>query len=655
MDEERGNTKLETQLIGRTIGGFRIEELIGRGGMGLVFRARDAQLDRDVALKILNPAMAADPEFVDRFVREARMVARLDHPNIVQVHTAGRTDDFLFIAMQLAPGRTVEQVLADRGLLPEAEALDVVRQVAEALVPAHRDGVIHRDIKPTNIMVDPQGRVKLMDFGLARSCLRQGKLTVSGIYLGTPEYSSPEQCETNDLDARTDVYSLGVVLYEMLSGSIPHAAETPLALFRKIADEDPTPIRELNPKVSAAAAEIVHTMIARRREDRYQSASELLDALRGVRRRRPQAAGTSRRAIVMSALVGLVALGALIMTLALPNKTPPPATPAPVVTPAPAPAPVLAKLKLSIFDFVNKTGRPEDAWMEYGLSDLLAKTIAPTPWLETALRLDLEAKLRELGLGGAPGEANREALLEALKPDLFVNGDYYVAGNEVRVTVVAYRRGSASRLFLETYAKPKDQFFALITEAAAALAGRFKEEAAREDVVSEKARTKIGDAELGLLSCAQTAQTFMPVLEEAAENRPAADKRKDANRELFDRRGKALNNWDLSRLYFGAQKAVQSAEGHAGGVQVLDEVCKNAAGEDMVLALEVLSEKSAGKGEMESLFTFACPKCERAVDQKKGKCDDCRELGRWGLRRNVVMMLRKLETPVEQKKEGEDY
>ena len=259
-----------TGLVGRRVGVYDIVEEVGRGGMGVVYRAHDRSLDRDVALKVLLPSVASDPEFEKRFVREARAAARLDHPNIVHVHTAGRFENVLFIAMQFVKGKTLTQFQSGRqGRIDWKEAFGIARQAADALGAAHKAGLVHRDIKPTNIMVDDGGRVKIMDFGLMRSSLNPERITQSGVFFGTPEYASPEQCETSEVDGRADIYSLGAVLYEMLTGRVPHVAETPMALFKKITEEDAQEVTALNPQVPKHAVEVVRKMLARRRDERY--------------------------------------------------------------------------------------------------------------------------------------------------------------------------------------------------------------------------------------------------------------------------------------------------------------------------------------------------------------------------------------------------
>ena len=215
------------RLIGRKVGEYQVVRELGRGGMGVVYLAHDAALQRDVAIKVLQPDLASDPEFEARFIREARTSAKIEHPNVVPVYTAGRDGDLLYMAMAFVKGRTLDALLKARGKLPVTEAVDIIRQAARGLGAAHAASLVHRDIKPHNIMIDDAGRVKIMDFGLMRSWSDRDAITATGVFSGTPQYASPEQCESGTLDGRSDLYSLGAVFYELLTGKRPTRATRP--------------------------------------------------------------------------------------------------------------------------------------------------------------------------------------------------------------------------------------------------------------------------------------------------------------------------------------------------------------------------------------------------------------------------------------------
>ena len=226
-------------MLPARIGDYELRRELGRGGMGVVYEAHEVTLDRTVALKILPRKFSSDPAYVARFLNEARAAARLDHPNIVMVHVVGEAAGRRFIAMELVRGAPLSSQIRAEQPLPALKALSLVRQVAAALSAAHAHGVIHRDIKPQNIMVDTEGRVKVLDFGLAKLHGSTAALTATGASLGTPRYMAPEQIQGRPADARTDIYSLGIVLFELLAGRPAFDADSPMAVMYQIAHEGP--------------------------------------------------------------------------------------------------------------------------------------------------------------------------------------------------------------------------------------------------------------------------------------------------------------------------------------------------------------------------------------------------------------------------------
>jgi hypothetical protein len=264
---------------GTVIGTFLLEEAIGAGGMGAVFRAHDAQLDRHVALKLLPLDQTDDPEIVQRFYQEGRSAARLDHENIARVYSIGQDGPNHFIAFEYIEGVTVRRRVDEHGPLPVGEAVDITLQIAQALVHAAGRGVVHRDIKPSNIILTPQGRAKLVDMGLARRFERDADhgLTQSGMTLGTFDYISPEQArDPRDVDVRSDLYSLGCTLFQMLAGRPPFPGGTVLQKLLQHQEEPPPEIRGLNPAVPAELARIITKLMAKDRDRRYQSPEQLV-------------------------------------------------------------------------------------------------------------------------------------------------------------------------------------------------------------------------------------------------------------------------------------------------------------------------------------------------------------------------------------------
>ncbi|MGO8898615.1 MAG: protein kinase domain-containing protein [Isosphaeraceae bacterium] len=272
-------------LPGVLIGTFLLEEAIGAGGMGAVFRAHDAQLDRHVALKLLPLDQTGDPEVVQRFYQEGRSAARLDHENIARVFSIGQDGPNHYIVFEYIEGITVRRRVDENGPLPVSEAVDITLQIAQSLVHAASRGVVHRDIKPSNIILTPQGRAKLVDMGLARRFERDADhgLTQSGMTLGTFDYISPEQArDPRDVDVRSDLYSLGCTLFQMLTGRPPFPGGTVLQKLLQHQEEPPPEIRGLNPAVPAELARIITKLMAKDRDRRYQSPEQLVRDLLAI-------------------------------------------------------------------------------------------------------------------------------------------------------------------------------------------------------------------------------------------------------------------------------------------------------------------------------------------------------------------------------------
>jgi len=261
---------------------YEVLDELGRGGMAIVFKAKETELDREVAIKVLPFSLAFDKEFVERFQREARTSAKLEHPNIIPIYRVGKSGRVIYFVMKFLRGKPLSSVLAARGAgLPPAEIRRVLADVCRALAYAHKSGIVHRDIKPDNIMFDEHGHAVVTDFGIAKAA-SGGKLTGTGMSIGTPHYMSPEQAKAQALDGRSDIYSLGVVAYQCLTGGVPFDGEDSFSIgYKHIMEEIPTPPLE-NPE-KRQLFEIVKKMMAKLPEQRFQNADELIGVLESGR------------------------------------------------------------------------------------------------------------------------------------------------------------------------------------------------------------------------------------------------------------------------------------------------------------------------------------------------------------------------------------
>src|SRR3954454_3182097 len=276
---------------------YRIEREVARGGMAELHLPRDESLNRQVALKALFPEFAREPSFVERFRREAQAAANLNHPNIVGIYDWGQEDGTYFIVMEYVEGRSLRDLIRSEGLIDPGRAADITAEIASALAFAHRSGVVHRDVEAGDVLITPQGNVKVTDFGIARAGASDG-LTQTGSVMGTATYFSPEQAQGLPVDGRSDVYALGVVLYEMVTGVAPFTAASPVSVAYKHVREEVVLPSERNPDVPPDLEHIIVTALAKAPENRYQTADDMRADILRFRRGRP---------VIGSPVVALVA------------------------------------------------------------------------------------------------------------------------------------------------------------------------------------------------------------------------------------------------------------------------------------------------------------------------------------------------------------
>jgi len=385
-------------MIGQSISHYKILEKLGGGGMGVVYKAIDLNLDRPVALKFLPPRLGNDPEAKERFIREAKAASALDHPNICTVYEIGETDDGqLFIALAYYRGETLERKL-ERGPLPVAEAVSYARQIASGLAASHGRDIVHRDVKPDNVLITDDGMVKIFDFGLAKM-LGQRSASLDGLTQGTPAYMAPEQIREGAADPRIDLWALGVLLYEALSGRNPFHRRTIPDTVQAIFGEKPKSLRTLRRSVPPALQGIVGQLLEKDPADRYPSCRELLADLDRLQLATPRVGSTRGRLLGWTALI---AVGAAIVGGALllpPRSTPPP--PSREAPPAQPPA-------LAVLLFDNLSGDPELDWLRTALADMLVTDLSQSSGLHVLSTRQIHEILSELETadeeGGTPHE-----------------------------------------------------------------------------------------------------------------------------------------------------------------------------------------------------------------------------------------------------------
>jgi tetratricopeptide (TPR) repeat protein/predicted Ser/Thr protein kinase len=342
--------------LGSTFAGrYQIIEELGKGGMGAVYKAFDTQINEEVAIKLIRPEIAANEKTLERFSNELKLARKISHKNVCRMYHLEKGEKAPYISMEYLEGEDLKSIIRKKGKLKEKEAIDITQQVCEGLAEAHRLGVVHRDLKPQNIMIDKDGQVKIMDFGIARSLEAPG-VTKTGMIIGTPDYISPEQAEGEEVDQRADIYSLGVILYEMVTGGLPFRGETALSVAFKHKSQLPTDPRKLSAGVSDDLARLILICMEKDRDRRYQTAAELLNDLRNIEegfplgtkikpRRATFASALIRWRLLIPALAVMIAIIAVLIWKLLPHGE--------------IPAAPLIENSIAVISFENLTGDPQ--------------------------------------------------------------------------------------------------------------------------------------------------------------------------------------------------------------------------------------------------------------------------------------------------------
>ena len=414
---------------GSSLGPYRIVCQLGSGGMGIVYRAHDPSLDRDIAIKVLPEQLAAEPDALRRFQREAKAVAALNHPNVVTIHAVEESGGIHFISMELVDGRPLGELIA-KGPLPIERFLDVMTPLADALIAAHARGITHRDLKPANVMVTDDGRVKVLDFGLAKFVgtggdLEETRLTQGGLIVGTFPYMSPEQVEGKPVDHRSDIFSLGVVMYEAVTGRRPFLGDSGPALMSAILRDAPPSASDLRADLPASVARLIERCLEKPPGERCQDAAELGRELRAARKEHES------------------------------GVTVPAATPE-----------SNAEQSIAVLPFTNMSTDPENEFFADGISEDIINTLGQIEGLRVAARGSAfffkgkHVDLRDVG--------------QKLRVSTVLEGSVRKAGTRLRITAELVNAADGFQLWSERYDRELEDIFEIQDEIARTIADRLK-------------------------------------------------------------------------------------------------------------------------------------------------------------------------------------
>jgi non-specific serine/threonine protein kinase len=444
---------------GQTIARYRLVEPLGEGGMGVVWRAEDTELRRPVALKFLSASTLTSEEMRARFMREARTAASLNHPGICTIYEVGEHDQAPFIAMELIEGTTLDRKLRDSDRLPLSEVQRIATQVAESMVAAHARGIVHRDLKPGNVMFTDEGRVKILDFGLAKPQEATGEgdsdasetisaqMTREGRILGTVSYMSPEQAQNLPVDSRSDVFSFGVLLYQLASGNLPFRGETTASTLAKILETEPEPLSQTRDGLPPELERIVRRCLSKRPEDRYNDTRDLVAALRDLQTSgEAQALAPARPARrwpwILAATV-LMAIVALVLAQTLFDKEE-----------ATAPAPAGGEMpSIAVLPFHNLSADPDNEYFSAGMTEEIISKLSRIDGLEVASRSSV-ARYKD-------GDRDAQKIGADLGVRYLLEGSVRRAGDRVRISAQLVDGSTGRNLWSEDFDGSLDDVFAM--------------------------------------------------------------------------------------------------------------------------------------------------------------------------------------------------
>jgi len=468
---------------------YQIIEELGKGGMGKVYKAHDTEIKEKVALKLIKPEIAADKKTIERFQNELKFARKIGHRNVCRMYDLNKEEGSYYITMEYVGGENLKSMIRMTKQLSVGTAIDIAKQVCEGLSEAHRLGVVHRDLKSSNIMIDKEGNVRIMDFGIARSLKEKG-ITGAGVMIGTPEYMSPEQVEGKEVDQRSDIYSLGVILYEMVTGQVPFRGDTPFTIGMKHKGEIPRDPKELNTQIPEDLSRVILRCLEKNTENRYQSAGELHSELESIDKGIPTAERviperkplTSREITVQFSLKKLFIPAVVIVALAIiavviwqifPQKEPAPLQP--------------QKLSIAVLPFEDLSPNKDQEYFCDGMADELINRLTNIESLRVPARtsaFSFKGKgldIREIG--------------EKLEVENVLEGSIRKAGNKLRITIQLVNAADGYPLWSEKYERDEEDIFALQDEISLAIVDKLKIKLLRENKVKVvKRHTKVPEA-----------------------------------------------------------------------------------------------------------------------------------------------------------------
>ncbi|NIM91614.1 MAG: protein kinase [Candidatus Aminicenantes bacterium] len=456
-------------------GRYEIIEELGKGGMGKVYRVEDKKIKEEVALKLIKPDIASDKKTIERFSNELKMSRKIAHRNVCKMYDLGEEKGTHYITMEYVPGEDLKSFIRRAGTLSAGKTIFIAKQVCEGLSEAHRLGVVHRDLKPQNIMIDKEGNARIMDFGIARSIAGKG-ITGAGVMIGTPEYMSPEQAEVKEVDQRSDIYSLGVILYEMVTGRVPFEGETPLGIAMKHKSEVPKDPKELNTQMPEDLSRVILRCMEKDKEKRYQNAGEVRSELENIEKGIPTTERvtperkpiTSKEITVKFTLKKIFIPALVVITFVI----------AVVIIWSPwaqkESAPITVdKPSIAVLPFEDLSPQQDQAYFCDGIAAELINRLTKIETLKVPARASsFSFKEKELDIKEIGNKLKVESLLV---------GSLQKAGNRLRITVELVKVSDGYPLWSEKYERNMEDIFALQDEISLAIVDNLKIELLGEE------------------------------------------------------------------------------------------------------------------------------------------------------------------------------